>query len=155
MADNFEKDGVTMELQDMLGNIDNSLGTDLDEADLSNFGSVDIDVQDPHIKLNTSVFKEALKSIGIVSSLSGRDVVSRSILFDPTVDGKVTLSSTDFDVYFSITIPVENTQNVYKDKFVIPYDVLIKLMKAVPSVTIIYFKDNQCFMYLLGGSIVM
>ena len=128
---------------------------ELSDADLSNFGSVDMDIEEPHIKLNTKIFQEALKSLGIVSTLSGRDMLSRSILFDPTVPGKVTCTATDFDVFFSITIPIENNLNVIQEKFVIPYDVLIKLMKAVPAMTIIYMKDGQFFIYLLGGGSIV
>lgn len=139
-------------------NLDEALNfEELDNLDLSdvvNVGEVNTTIEAPHIKLNTKTFREALSSIGVVSSLSGRDVISRSLLFKCEGD-KVNIYATDFDTYLRWTIENETKENSYQGSFIIPYDILMKLMKAVPSVTVISFEDNQFYLHLMGGKIVI
>ena len=125
----------------------------LDLGSVEGFGDISVEVSEPHIRLNTKDLKEAMKAVCVVSSLSGRDVLSRSVLFDVSEPGKVVLRATDFDTTFSIALKVENTENVLSEKFVIPCDVLIKLLKAVPTVTIISQREGKYYMYLGSGSV--
>ena len=131
---------------------------DMDNLDLGNvegFGDINIDVEEPHIRINTKSLKEAMKAVCSVASLSGRDILSRSVMFDTTEPGKVMLRATDFDTTFSIVLKIENTEKVLNEKFAIPCDVLIKLLKAVPTMTIISQREGKYYMYLGSGNIII
>lgn len=126
----------------------------LDDLDLSNFGEVDDSIDFPHIKVSTKQLVEFLKVAKSVCSSGGRDVVSKAVCMEP-VGETLECRATDFDVYVKRDLEILNTENRLSEIVIIPTDILIKLMKAVPVNTIIYKKDDEFFIRLYGGDIIL
>ena len=70
---------------------------------------------------------------------------------------KVVARSTDFDVYVESKLELLNVDNILTEAVVIPTDIVMKLVKAVPVNTIIYKseEDGNFYMRLYGGDIVL
>ena len=126
----------------------------LDNMDLSAFGEVDDTMDLPHIKVSTKAFKEVLKVAKTICAAGGRDVISKAVCLKSEGD-KVVCSMTDFDVYLQVNMERLNMENVLGDAIVIPTDILIKLIKAVPVNTIIFKDGEDLKIRLYGGDIVL
>ena len=101
--------------------------------------------------MGTKQFKEFLKVAKQVVA-SGRDVVSKSVSLEVQFD-KVICRATDFDVYLEMEIELLNTENVLNETVIIPLDIILKLVKAVPASTVIMKEDDQIKIHLVGGNI--
>jgi hypothetical protein len=127
-------------------------GEDLDDIDLTNFGEVNTDVDEPHIRVSTKSFLTLLKLAKQVSSTSGRDIITKSILF--SVDGdNVVVKATDLDTYFEYKMECLNTENVLKDSFSVPLDILVKVAKALPANTIFLKRGETIYIRIFGGDL--
>lgn len=126
----------------------------LDSMDLSSFGEVDDTMDLPHIKMSTKSFKEVLKVAKTICAAGGRDVISKAVCLKSEGD-KVVCSMTDFDVYLQVKVERLNMDNILDEAIVIPTDILIKLVKAVPVNTIIFRDGDELKMRLYGGDIVL
>lgn len=126
---------------------------ELGGMDLSDFGEVDDTMELPHIKLATKPLKEVLKVAKLVCASGGRDIISKAVCFVCDEAGKVHVKMTDFDVYLDVSLERMNEQNVLGDPVVVPTEVLIKLIKAVPSNTIIFKDGDEYKIRLYGGDI--
>jgi hypothetical protein len=134
-----------------LSSVDDS---ELDNVDLSSFGEVEDTVDFPHFKVATKEFKEFLKVAKTICSAGGRDVVSKAVCLSAK-DGKLVCRSTDFDVYIEQKLELMNVTNILDGEVVIPTDILIKLIKAVPVNTVIYKNGDNFYIRLYGGDIVL
>lgn len=126
----------------------------LDNMDLSAFGEVDDSIDLPHIKMSTKTFKEVLKVAKTVCAAGGRDVISKAVCLKSEGD-KVVCSMTDFDVFLQVKVERLNMDNILTEPIVIPTDILIKLVKAVPVNTIIYKDGEDLKIRLYGGDIIL
>lgn len=149
MAD-FEKDNL--ESLDDLTIEDDDL--DLDSVDLSQFGEVHEEINDPHIKFSTKAFINVLKALRQVCQTSGRDVISKSFLIKAN-GGKIIIKATDFDTYYQTELECLNTENVCDDAITIPLDVIMKLVNVLPASTIILKRDGSYYIHLVGGDMVL
>lgn len=127
---------------------------DLDSVDLSQFGEVHEDINDPHIKFSTKTFIQVLKALRQVCQTSGRDVISKSFLIKAN-DGKITVKATDFDTYYTTEFECLNTENVCEDAITIPLDIILKLVNVLPASTIILKRDGAYYIHLVGGDMVL
>ena len=140
-----EFDAMDLDGLDIDG-LDDSL---IDGMDLNDFGAIETTVDFPHLKMNTKEFKEILKIGKSVIATSTKDIISRSICLVREGD-KVKALATDFDVFYEGTIDLINTENILQESIAFPVDVMIKLIKAVPS-NIVIFKDEEGFKLKLAG----
>lgn len=125
---------------------------ELDSLDLNNYGVINEIINEPHLKMHTSDVKNMLKVAKSIISVSARDTLSKSICLK-RVEDKVVAYVTDFDNYLEYTLDLLNADNILEDCVVFPVDTMLKLIKAVPSSTII-FKDEEGYkLKLIGGSL--
>lgn len=130
-------------------------GEDVDGVNLADFGEIDLEVDKPHIKIETSELRNCLSVAKNVASVSGRDVVSKSICMREE-NGELKLYATDFDVFLEYNLDLLNEENILDDVLVIPLDILQKVLKAAPSSTIIYKSDEDEYqMKVVGGDMVL
>lgn len=122
--------------------------------DLSAFGNVDDTIDKPHLKISTKVFKEVLKVAKTICAAGGRDVISKALCLRSEGD-KVVCSMTDFDVYLQVKVERLNMENILDEAVVVPTDILIKLIKAVPVNTIIFKDGDTLKIRLYGGDIAL
>ncbi len=128
---------------------------DFDDIDLEGFGEVDSSIDKPHIKVSYEDFVRFIKSAKEVTSVSGRDVITRSICLKVEGD-QLVCRVTDFDVYLEQRIENLNVENVLEDAIVIPMDIIQKLLKASPSIILIYKEtDGEYKMRLSPGDILL
>lgn len=126
----------------------------LEELDLNDYGTLDVEIKEPHLKLSTKEFSEALKIAKSTISSNSKDLISRSALLK-LERGVLYLYCTDFDVYLKLKLNILNTENLLTDTVIFPVDSIMQLLKAVPSTTIITKKDNDYFINLVGGSVIL
>lgn len=158
------KEGEREELQDKINqeaaaelDFDNmtlsSLGSEeefLAATDLSNYGEVNDTCEYPHIKVATKSLRELLKVATQITTAAGRDLISKAV--NITVEnGEAVFRVTDFENYLSRKLPILNQENVLKEVISIPVEVLVKLIKAAPVNTVIYVKDDEVMIRLVGG----
>lgn len=154
-----KKEEQSLDIEDMdidsvdLSSVDMD-DTSLDDMDLSSFGEVEDTIDKPHFKMSTKDFKEILKVAKLVSTGGGRDIVSKSVMFQ-VKDGKVVASMTDLDTFVTKTVECLNQENVLTIPVVISTDILIKLSKALPVNTVIYLDGEDIYMRLYGGDILV
>ncbi len=121
-----------------------------ENLDLGDFGNADIEIDEPHIKIDTQEFKHFLTVAKNVISDSGRDIVSKSICME-VEEEKLIMRATDFDVYLEYEIELKNEEDVLDEGIILSLDAMEQLIKAAPSVTIIYKEDDEFKVRLLGG----
>lgn len=139
-----------MDVFDM-DNLDESL---IDDLDLNNFGTVEEEINLPHIKVATKEFKDVLKIAKSVIATSAKDIISKSLCLVREGD-KVRAYATDFDVYYEGVMDLLNTENILEEPIVFPVDVMIKLIKAVPA-NLIIIKDEEGYkLKLAGGDVAL
>ena len=124
----------------------------IDDLDLNDFGTVEEEINQPHIKLSTKEFKEVLKVAKSVIATSAKDIISKSLCLVREGD-KVRALATDFDVFYEGTLDLLNTENIIEEPIVFPVDVMIKLIKAVPSFLVILKDDEGYKLKLSGGEV--
>lgn len=126
----------------------------IDDMDLNSYGSVDTTISEKHLKMNTKEFKEALKIAKSVVATSAKDIISKAMCLKREGD-KVKIYCTDFDVYLEQEIELLNTENILEESISFPVDVMMKLVKAVPS-NIVIFKDEEGYkIKLVGGDVFL
>lgn len=125
---------------------------DLDTTDLSGFGEVEEEINVPHVKVSTKAFKNVLKTARSISC-TGRDILTKSICFKVKGE-KLYCYMTDFEIYVEESIPILNNNDVLTEFFIVPSEILDKLIKAVPSNVVIYKDLNEkYYIKLYGGDI--
>ena len=128
------------------------LELDVDEASLASFGEVDVEIHEPHVKVSTKSFAEALKMAKLVAQVSGRDVIAKSLLFEYD-NGMIVVKATDSETYLTYKMECLNSENVLKEPFTIPIDTLLKVFKALPLNTAFIKRDDQIYIKLFGGDL--
>ena len=128
--------------------------TMIEDLNLNDYGSLDVEIKEPHLKLSTKEFLEALKIAKSTISSNSKDLISRSALLK--VEGGVLyLYCTDFDIYLKLKLNILNTENLITDTVIFPVDSIMQLLKAVPSTTIISKKEDSYYINLVGGSVIL
>ena len=128
--------------------------TMIEELNLNDYGSLDVEIKEPHMKISTKEFSEALKIAKSVLSSNSKDLISRSVLLK-IENGVLYLYCTDFDIYLKLKLNVLNTENTLSDTVIFPLDSMMQLLKAVPSTTIISKKENSYYINLVGGNVIL
>ena len=134
---------------------DVNLDEDLGDMDLSGYGEIDLDISEPHFKLSSKDFKEVLKIAKAISGTTGKDPASKALCMIPDDIGVLHCYSTDFDVFLCKDIVILNAENILKEPVIVSVDTLIKLAKAVPSSTVIYRKEENYYIRLYGGDMIL
>jgi DNA polymerase III sliding clamp (beta) subunit (PCNA family) len=130
--------------------------SELDAVDLSGFGEVELAYTEPHLKFDTRQFSSFLRVARQIVSNSGRDPVSKAISISVDASsGTCVLRATDYDTYFEQNIPLLNKENVLTDHLVVPLDVLLKVVKAVPAHIVFLKRDDKVFVHIVGGDLVL
>lgn len=142
----FGGDMLDLNLEDGLSN--------LDEASLEGFGEVDTNIDKPHFKVTTKDMKDAVNAISKIASTGGRDILTKSISFK-VEDGELKLRGTDFDVFVERSITILNNENELEDHVVIPLSLLQRVLKASPTLTVIYKEGEDYFIRLVGGDMIL
>ena len=128
--------------------------TMIEDLNLNDYGSLDVEIKEPHLKLSTKEFLEALKIAKSTISSNSKDLISRSALLK--VEGGVLyLYCTDFDIYLKLKLNILNTENLITDTVIFPVDSIMQLLKAVPSTTVISKKEDSYYINLVGGSVIL
>ena len=134
-----------------ISNVDETM---IEDLNLNDYGSLDVEIKEPHLKLSTKEFLEALKIAKSTISSNSKDLISRSALLK--VEGGVLyLYCTDFDIYLKLKLNILNTENLITDTVIFPVDSIMQLLKAVPSTTIISKKEDSYYINLVGGSVIL
>ena len=128
--------------------------TMIEELNLNDYGSLDVEIKEPHMKISTKEFSEALKIAKSVLSSNSKDLISRSVLLK-IENGVLYLYCTDFDIYLKLKLNVLNTENTLSDTVIFPLDSMMQLLKAVPSTTIISKKEDSYYINLVGGNVIL
>ena len=134
-----------------ISNVDETM---IEDLNLNDYGSLDVEIKEPHLKLSTKEFLEALKIAKSTISSSSKDLISRSALLK--VEGGVLyLYCTDFDIYLKLKLNILNTENLITDTVIFPVDSIMQLLKAVPSTTVISKKEDSYYINLVGVSVIL
>ena len=134
-----------------ISNVDETM---IEDLNLNDYGSLDVEIKEPHLKLSTKEFLEALKIAKSTISSNSKDLISRSALLK--VEGGVLyLYCTDFDIYLKLKLNILNTENLITDTVIFPVDSIMQLLKAVPSTTVISKKEDSYYINLVGGSVIL
>lgn len=131
--------------------LNNMVDEEVNDIDLSNYVDNTV-IEYPHIKVDTKDFNNMLKVAKTVISPGSKDLVSKSICLK-VENGQLNAYCTDFDVYAQYNMVLQNTEKVLDEPIIFPVQVMLKLMRAVPS-SLVIFKDSEGFkVQLMGGSI--
>lgn len=135
-----------------VNNIDESM---LEDMDLNNYGSIDVELEVPHLKLNTKELSDVLKVAKSVTANNSRDLISRAVCIKSDGLGKIRVYCTDYDVYLEQSIQLLNTEKVLEEAIIVHADTLLQLIKAVPATTVIFKDEEGIKLNLVGGSVFL
>lgn len=121
-----------------------------DELEPVDFGNEFMAVpEEPYWHIERSVLKRVLIVINTISK-SNLDIISKSV-FMRYDNGRVVISSTDKDIYFSCIMPLINDENHLTGSLVLDARQLVEVDKSSQDF-IIYLRDDIPYVNLLGGN---
>lgn len=129
---------------------------DMEEDDIQDFNlsNSQEEIEYPHFKFDTDELKKFLGVAKNIISTSNSDSITNSIFLTEEND-KLILRVTDLDVYLEYEVDLKNEVNVLEDNVFIPLDIIQKLIKATQEESVIYKKEGDYFLTLIGGDMVL
>lgn len=112
------------------------------------------DITTPHLILDKTELVQAAKMISYLIKVDSGDTIGRSVNITYR-DGHVLYRNTDFASFFSMSGKTENTENVIEETISIPLNLLTKLIRFVASNVPIFKKDDNLYIRLLGGDLLL
>lgn len=136
-------------LDDLLGLNDSESGSGTEE-DTSFNEEEEYVLEEEHVRVSTKKVSDILKTAGVVSKGSGRDVVARTIGFK-VEGGQLWVMITDADIYVKKAIPLLNSSNVLEDFIPVSLPAVMELVKLCGSTFTLFKKDGAYFLKVMGG----
>lgn len=153
MENEFDFGGTVEGLSEEM-DLDALLGIGADDVSGSaeeKFGEEADEVIDfPHIKVSARKFLDILRVASVIGQGKTNNLSSRLIGFE-VIGDRVKFYTTDNVVYVEKYMALINKENILTDFVLLNWGVMLKMIKACPSVITIYKKDDKLFLKMIGG----
>lgn len=133
-----------------LDDINDTISTDA----ISNFGDVELTIDEPHIKVASEDLNRALTLLGSVIESNGNDMLSKAITFKVD-NGSIIFKATNYTNYITYKCPVINNTNLIEESITINYNLLQKVTKVLGKQVAFIKKDNGIHIRLIGGDLFL